>query len=112
MQKIPLNLAKSGMKLAKAVLNEKGLVLCGEGVELNDALISRLTNLNISKITVEGHPVDTGLEEKPLEEQLKDLEERFEKVKSDPLMKMIKSIFEKQIREKMKTTNTQAPNPK
>ncbi len=103
MQKIPLNLAKPGMRLAKAVLNEKGLVLCGEGVELNDALISRLSNLNINKITVEGHPVDTGAEEKPLEEQLKDLEKRFEKVKSDPLMKKIKDMIERQIREKMRT---------
>jgi len=104
MQKIPLNLAKPGMRLAKAVLNEKGLVLCGEGVELNDALISRLSNLNINKITVEGHPVDTGAEEKPLEDQIQDLEKRFEKVKSDPLMKMIKSIFEKQIRLKKTVT--------
>ena len=104
MQKIPLNLAKPGMRLAKAVLNEKGLVLCGEGVELNDALISRLSSLNINKITVEGHPVDTGAEEKPLDEQLQDLEKRFEKVKSDPLMKMIKSIFEKQIRLKKTVT--------
>jgi len=104
MQKIPLNLAKPGMRLAKAVLNEKGLVLCGEGVELNDALISRLSNLNINKITVDGHPVDTGAEEKPLDEQLQDLEKRFEKVKSDPLMKMIKSIFEKQIRLKKTVT--------
>ena len=104
MQKIPLNLAKPGMRLAKTVLNEKGLVLCGEGVELNDALISRLSNLNINKITVEGHPVDTGVEEKPLEEQIQDLEKRFEKVKSDPLMKMIKSIFEKQIRLKKTVT--------
>ena len=101
MQKIPLNLAKPGMRLAKAVLNEKGLVLCGEGVELSDALISRLSNLNINKITVEGHPVDTGVEEKPLSEQLKDLEKRFEKVKSDPLMKMVKDMIERQIREKM-----------
>ncbi|MBI5747997.1 MAG: hypothetical protein HZA00_02650 [Nitrospinae bacterium] len=103
MQKIPLNLAKSGMRLAKAVFNEKGLVLCGEGVELSEALISRLSNLNINKITVEGHPVDTGVEEKPLEEQLKDLEKRFEKVKSDTLMKMIKDTIERQIRERMRT---------
>jgi len=101
MQKIPLSLAKPGMKLAKSVLNEKGLVLCGEGVELSDALISRLSNMGIPKITVEGHPVDTGVAEKPPEEQLRDLEKRFEKISSDPVMKMIKEIFEKRIREKM-----------
>ncbi len=89
------------MKLAKSVLNEKGLVLCGEGVELSDALISRLSNMGIPKITVEGHPVDTGVAEKPPEEQLRDLEKRFEKISSDPVMKMIKEIFEKRIREKM-----------
>jgi hypothetical protein len=103
MQKIPLTLAKQGMKVAKAVLNEKGLVLCGEGVELDDALISRLTNLNVNKITVVGHPVDTGMEEKPLEEQVQDLEKRFEKVKSDPLMKMVKDMIERQIRKRMRT---------
>ena len=78
---------------------------CGEVYELQDNSKSiKDINLNINKITVEGHPVDTGVEEKPLEEQIQDLEKRFEKVKSDPLMKMIKSIFEKQIRLKKTVT--------
>ncbi|MEK6591399.1 MAG: hypothetical protein AABZ11_12065, partial [Nitrospinota bacterium] len=64
MQKIPLSLAKPGMKLAKAVLNENGLILCGEGTELNEMLISRLAGMDIQRVTVEGHPVDTGVEVK------------------------------------------------
>jgi hypothetical protein len=101
MQKISLSVAKPGMKLAKSVLSEKGLLLCGEGVELSEALISRLSNMGIPKITVEGHPVDTGVPEKSPEEQLQDLEKRFEKAVSNPVMKMIKDVFEKRIREKM-----------
>jgi hypothetical protein len=101
MQRIPLSLAKPGMKLAKAVLNEKGLILCGEGTELNEMLISRLAGMDIQRVTVEGHPVDTGVEEKSPEELLYDLEKRFKKVASDPLMMTIKGIMERQLRKKM-----------
>jgi uncharacterized Fe-S cluster-containing radical SAM superfamily enzyme len=101
MQKISLSLAKSGMKLAKAVLDGKGVVLCGEEMELNEKLISRLSNMGIQRITVEGHPVDTDEEEKSLEGELQDLEKRFEKVALDPVMKMIKAILEKRLKERM-----------
>lgn len=90
------------MKLAKAVVDKNGLLLCNKGTKLDETIISRLSNMGIKKIIVKGHPVETiEAEGKPLEIQLEELEMRFEKVASDPVMSVIKDIFEKKLREKM-----------
>jgi len=60
MQKIPINLAAPGMKLAKAVTRENGMTIMAEGMELTDSLIARLEGMNIERITVQGHPVEMG----------------------------------------------------
>jgi len=60
MQKIPIDLAAPGMKLAKPVTKEGGMTIMAEGMELTDSLISRLENMSIDRITVQGHPVDMG----------------------------------------------------
>jgi hypothetical protein len=93
MQKIPLKLATPGMKLAKPVMNERGMTLCGAGTELNEDTIERLARMEVKRITVEGHPVDTGQEEKSLDQQLDALDARFRKVENDPLMKKIKGMI-------------------
>ncbi len=60
MQKIPLALAAPGMKLAKPVTKEGGMTIMAEDMELTDSLISRLENMKIDRITVQGNPVDMG----------------------------------------------------
>ena len=60
MQKIPINLAKSGMKLAKPVTKEGGMTIMAQDMELTDSHISRLASMKIDRITVQGHPVDMG----------------------------------------------------
>jgi len=60
MQKIPIDLAAPGMKLAKPVTKEGGMTIMAEGMELTDSLISRLDNMKIDRITVQGNPVDMG----------------------------------------------------
>lgn len=60
MQKIPINLATPGMKLAKPVTRENGITIMAEGMELTDGLIARLDAMKIERITVQGHPVDMG----------------------------------------------------
>lgn len=60
MQKIPIDLAKPGMKLAKPVTKEGGMTIMAEGMELNDNHINRLQSMSIDRITVKGHPVDMG----------------------------------------------------
>ena len=60
MQKIPIDLAAPGMKLAKPVTKEGGMTIMAEGMELTDSLIARLENMKIDRITVQGNPVDMG----------------------------------------------------
>ena len=99
MQKIKLKLAKPGMTLAKPVTNDRGMTLCGEGTTLTEEIIARLHRMEVSIIAVKGHPVKTGTEYKSVEQQLAELDERFQKVASDPLMKKIKTMFTAQITE-------------
>ncbi|HOJ12966.1 MAG TPA: hypothetical protein PLS81_01375 [Deltaproteobacteria bacterium] len=88
MQKVPIELVKPGMVLAKTVCNESGMALCGEGTELTDTIIERLKRMNISHVVLKGHPVDMG-ESKTTEEKLADLEARFERCRKDPLMERV-----------------------
>lgn len=81
MQKIPLNLATAEMVLARDIFKNDsptGMPICGKGTELSDSLISRLQQMGVQSLYVEGHPVwqegDRGLAE-----QLADLEKRFSK---------------------------------
>lgn len=60
MQKIPIDLARPGMKLARPVLKDGGMIIMAEGMELTESLIARLDNMKIDRITVQGHPVDMG----------------------------------------------------
>ncbi|MEE8300710.1 MAG: hypothetical protein V3R28_05350 [Desulfatiglandales bacterium] len=93
MQRISLKHAAVGMKLAKPVKNKKGMTLCGAGTELSEKIIARLSDMEINRITVEGHPVDTEEEEKSLSQQIDELNARFRKVDRNPLMRKLKKIF-------------------
>ena len=98
MQKIPLDMATDGMVLAKPVERENGVVLMGEGTELTEGLIEKLKALDIKAITVKGRPVDTGIEEKPLEQLYSELDNRFSLVSSDKLCNQIKELIKNDIK--------------
>ena len=100
MQRIHLDLAGPGMKLARAVKNKRGMVLCSRGTDLTEDIISRLSRMEVDRITVEGHPVDTGEPEKSLDQQIVELNKRFMHVTEDALMKKIQNIFLKRLKEK------------
>jgi hypothetical protein len=100
MKKIPISHATAGMKLAKPVTNDRGIVLCGPGTELTEEMIARLSNMGAKRITVERLPGDTGDAEKSLGLQIDELNARFRKVEGDPLMRKIKEIFLERLREK------------
>jgi hypothetical protein len=99
MQKIPLRHAKPGMVLAKAVENDRGMTLYGAGTELTENAIARLSAMEVQKITVEGHPVDTGDGGRNLEQEVEALRFRFRKVGRDPLMQKVQSAFLEVLRE-------------
>lgn len=93
MQKVPLELVRPGMILAKTITNDTGMALCGEGTELTDVIIERLKRMNVSHVTLKGHPVDMG-ETKSTEQKLDELRSRFVRVQGDTLMDMIQSSLE------------------
>ena len=102
MQRISLEHAAPGMKLAKPAKNKRGMTLCGAGAELSEDMIARLSDMGIKRITVEGHPVDTEEEEKSLSQQIDELNTRFRKVERNPLMRKVKKIFLELLEERAK----------
>jgi hypothetical protein len=95
MQKIPLQLARAGMVLARAVFRNDspaGNPVCGKGIMLTESLISRLEAMEVKTVYIKGHPVwQPG--DPTLDEILRDLDLRFEKVRQDPLMSKLHAIY-------------------
>jgi hypothetical protein len=80
------------MVLAKEILNPDGMVLCGSGTALSEALIERLANMEVVDVTVEGHPVIIE-GDKTLQEELQEIDLRFQRVEDMvPLMYLKKRI--------------------
>ncbi len=94
MQKVPIDMVKPGMVLAKTILNEKGMALCAEGTELTAAIIERLMKMNVSHLTLKGHPVELGIETKTREQRVQELIMRFSRVQGDPIMDKLESSIE------------------
>lgn len=99
MQKIPLNLAAAEMVLARDIFKNdspSGMPICGKGTVLSDPLISRLQQLGVQSLYVEGHPV--WLEgDRGLPEQLADLDKRFSKTMDNRYNLMLLEIYRNQI---------------
>ncbi|RNC69884.1 MAG: hypothetical protein ED859_07020 [Desulfuromonadales bacterium] len=94
MQTIPIALAEPDMILGRDVKrtdNPQGPPICGKGAVLTETLIERLRTLGIKSITVEGHPVAID-GEKTLDDLLVDLDHRFSKVDTLPLMAKLKEM--------------------
>jgi hypothetical protein len=103
MQNIPISLAAAGMVVAreiKMVGDAADRVLCGKGVRLTDSLISRLHQLGIESVVVEGHPAKME-GEVTLEQMLEALDRRFSRLTDDPLMMKVKKIYRKRLMESM-----------
>lgn len=98
MQKIPLMRAKAGMVLARPVYRgdaPTGIPVCGKDTELTDALITRLGQMDIQSLYVEGHPVwEEG--ERSFDDLLRDLDGRFEKSRNEPLNELLYRIYRAQ----------------
>lgn len=112
MQRLPLSYIRPGMKTYEKVIDANGRVLCGKGVELTEEHIRKFEEFGVSFITVEGNPIKLPWE-KTLEEELKDLEERFKGITDENLLE-IKRLFKEFLEEKDKklesTESTQIEN--
>lgn len=101
MQRLPLSYIKPGMKTYEEVIDANGRVLCGKGIELTEDHIKRFEDFGVNFVTVEGNPVKLPWE-KSLEEELKELEERFEGITDKNLLeikKLLKEFLEEKYQE-------------
>lgn len=93
MPKIPTEQLKPGMKLARPLQNSSGMVLMAEGTELTEARISKIENMGVDSVYIDG----PSRPARPREELLSALEERFRKVESNPHMAVIKKAVREHI---------------
>jgi hypothetical protein len=93
MKKIPMDKVEPGMKLAKPIMSQSGMVLLGEGTELTDKWLERMQDMGLDGIFIDA-PAEQLLSK---EEALAALDSRFKLVVNQPRMANIKSILKEHI---------------
>lgn len=93
MAKLAAERLEPGMVLAKPVMNKSGMIMLGEGMELNDSLIEKIHDMGIESVHVQG----TSQPDVPLDALLAALDARFSHVEKDHLMAMIKRLMKEHI---------------
>jgi hypothetical protein len=92
MRRISIDKLEVGMVLAKPLLRGT-MVILGEGTILTDAWISRIEDMDIDHLFVEGASEQTI----PKEEALAQLDRRFRNVLDQPYMITIRKIVQEHI---------------
>jgi hypothetical protein len=95
MQKIPLQLAKPDMVLAKPVTRENGMVLIAAGTVLTAGLITKLDNMGVELLVVEGETQEMGggCSEEVLAKKRERLDHLFRKFADDKYMQQVKQVI-------------------
>jgi hypothetical protein len=93
MPRIALDKLKPGMKLAKPVTNQNGLVMLAEDTELTTTLIDKITDMDIAGVYIKGMTQP----DLPKEEMFAGLNQRFKNVESEPYMDVIKQVLKEHI---------------
>ena len=92
MRKISIDKLKAGMVLAKPLLRGTMVVL-GEGTALTETWISRIEDMEIDSVFIEG----SAEQAVPKEEALSQLDSRFQHVLDQPHMMALKMIVKEHI---------------
>ena len=94
MQKIPLQLAKPEMVLAKPVTRENGMVLVAAGTVLTAGLITKLDNMGVELLVVEGETLEMGggCSEEVLAKKRERLDRLFRNFDDDSYMQQVKQL--------------------
>ena len=86
MPKVAIDSLEPGMRTAKPVVNNNGMVLLGENTELTAELIDRIRNMDVDGVHIHG----SARPSRSLEDFIADVDSRFLNVEGDPLMDIIK----------------------
>ena len=87
MQRLPINYLKPGMITAEEVRDDKNRVLCAAGTKITPELLEKFSKMGVRFVTVKGRPVNFPWE-RPLEEELSELEKRFSQAKHPFLLEL------------------------
>jgi len=87
---IPLSNAQAGMILAKAVLDEKGRVLCKAETSLSEKLIYRFENMGVNLLYIQSDEEFTLEKYHALEQEIRF---RFKHVTQGNMMFLLKTII-------------------
>jgi hypothetical protein len=93
MQKITAAALEPGMKLAKPIIAKNGMVMLGEGTELNETWIERIHDMDIDFVYIDGPPIQTISKE----DALVGLNDRFALVSDKPYMDVIRKCVKEHI---------------
>lgn len=93
MRKISIEKIEPGMKLAKPVMSQRGMVLLSEGTELTEKWIERLQDMDVDGIFIDA-PAEQTLSK---EDALAQLDSRFKLFLNEPRMANIKRIMREHI---------------
>lgn len=97
-QRITLEEAFPGLRLAKPVTGPTGIVVLGTGAELTEALIERLKNMGVPAVTVEPDSGLVSCPTKSIEELEGELLRRFTYAGADPTLCRIREAIRAQLR--------------
>ncbi|MEA4855570.1 MAG: hypothetical protein AAGU21_14580 [Solidesulfovibrio sp.] len=102
MQKIPLNLARPGMLLAKPVTRPDGIAVAAAGSELSESLIDRFDTMGVTHLVVEGEPVrlDGPAGSSSFDKRLERIPFLFRKYQGDKWMGQIQRLLDHYFRMK------------
>lgn len=92
---IPVEKLEPGMRLAKDIMNDSGMVLIGRSTVLTPELITRLNNMNIETVSI----ITSAQSIMPKDQAIAEIEARFKKTEGDPIMDKLKRLFEERIEE-------------
>jgi len=92
-KKIPLNVLEPGMIIVKPITTKSGMVILGEGTELNHSWIERLQDMDIDGVYIDA-PQEQGISK---EDAFTQLEARFQPVADRPYMNRLKTIIREYI---------------
>ena len=93
MPKIPVEQLKAGMKLGRPLMNSSGMVLMAEGTELTESRISKIENMGVDSVFIDGPSKPA----RPKEDLLDALERRFARTAGNPQMSLIKKAVREHI---------------
>ena len=96
MQKIPLDLARPGMVLAKPVTRSDGIAVAAAGAELSASLLDRFDGMGVTHLVVEGEPVklDGPPGATSFDKRLERLDFLFRKHEDNAWMQQIKRLMD------------------